>query len=165
MKNKLCMLIIVLVASPLHACSTESRMDENIAREAGYHLSIDPVTAKIILSSVPDCDEKYALMHRANAAIADKCRENFYYQDKIYPHGWYESQTPNIFEKHVMENSEQFNSGQEGISKITANDYWIKKIKDPNHPIFADFEYQKIRLHYEGAWEDGDGSKQSPELI
>jgi hypothetical protein len=165
MKNAIPMLIIFLIASRLYAVGSNTCIDKNIANEAAYHLSVDPITTKIILSSVSDCDEKYALMHRANVAIAEKCRDDFYYQNRINSHGRYDFQTPNMYEKHVMENSDQFNSGQEGSDTITANDYWIKKIKNPNHPVFADYEYQKIRLRYEGAWEDGDGSKQSPELI
>jgi len=164
MKKLFLMMVMVLISSQLYAASTDSCIYENIAREADNQLNIDPITTKIILSSAPDCDEKYAFMHKANVEIAKKCRMEFYYQGKINPHGWYD-QTPNIYEKHVMENSDQFNSGQEGSYKITANDYWIKKIKNHNHPVFADFEYQEIKLFYDGVWEDGDGSMHNEKLI
>ena len=159
------MLVIVLNASQLYADSTDNCIDENIAREANYHLSVDPITTKIILSSISDCDEKYALMHKANVEIANKCRDDFYYQDKIKPHGRYDFQTPNMYEKHVMENSDQFESGSEGAYRITANDYWIKKIKNPNHLVFADFEYDKLRWYFHDVWGDGDGSMHSDKLI
>ena len=163
--NKLfLMMAMVLISSQLYAASTDSCIYENIAREADNQLNIDPITTKIILSSAPDCDEKYAFMHKANVEIAKKCRMEFYYQGKINPHGWYD-QTPNIYEKHVMENSDQFKSGSEGADRITANDYWIKKIKNPNHPVFADFEYDKLRWYFHDVWEDGDGSMHSDKLI
>jgi hypothetical protein len=164
MKKLFLMMLMVLISSQLYAASTDNCIHENIAREADNQINIDPITTKIILSSAPDCDEKYAFMHKANVEIAKKCRMEFYYQGKINPHGWYD-QTPNIYEKHVMENSDQFNSGQEGGYKITANDYWIKKIKNHNHPVFADFEYQEIKLFYDGVWEDGDGSMHNEKLI
>jgi len=108
MKKFLFSLIIVLNASQIYAADT--CIDKNIEREAIYHLNIDPITTKIILSSISDCDKKHALMHMANVEIANKCRDDFYYQGKIKPHGLYDHQTPNMYEKHVMENSDQFKS-------------------------------------------------------
>ena len=132
-------LVAVLFASHIYADDSDSCIDTDIAREANYHLEVDPITAKLILSSVPDCDDKFALMHKANVKIAERCREEFYYQNKINPHGWYDFQTPNMYENHVMENPDQFRSAQEGYSIITANDYWIKKITNR-------FEFHE-RLH------------------
>ena len=165
MKKILLMLIIVINSSQLYAASMDTCIDKDIEREANYHLSVDPITTKIILSSLPGCDEKYALMHKANVEIAKKCRDDFYYQDKIRPNGRYDFQTPNMYEKHVMENSDQFNSAQEGTYKVTANNYWIKRINNHNHLIFADFEYQEIKLFYDGVWEDGDGTMHNEKLI
>ena len=166
MKKLLPVMILVLYASQLYATNIiDTCIDKNIAQEANYHLHVDPITTKIILSSIADCDEKCALMHKANVKIANKCRMEFYYQDAINQHGWYDNQTPNIYEKHVMANPDQFNPAREGTYKITASDYWLKKIKNRNHPIFADFEYQEIKLFYDGVWEDSDGSWHSVKLI
>ena len=101
----------------------------------------------------------------ANVEIAKRSRDDFYYQDKIYPHGRY-NQTPNRFEKHVMENPDQFASGQEGLYYISANGYWTKKIKDIHHPVLADYAYQNIMFFYDGVWEGGgDGFRHKEELI
>ncbi len=67
--------------------------------------------------------------------------------------------------KHVIENSDQFDSAQEAKYRITANDYWIKKIKNPDHPVLTDFAYQKIKKFYNWVWEDGDGSMHNEKLI
>ena len=156
-------MIIVLTVTQIYAA--DSCIDKNISREAIYHLSIDPITTKIILSSMPDCDEKHAPMHMANEEIAEYSREDFYYQDKIKPSGRYDHQTPNMYEKHVMENSDQFNSGSEGSYRITANNYWINKIKDLNHPVFSDVEVKKLLWFFNDVWEDGDGSMHNEKLI
>lgn len=68
-------------------------------------------------------------------------------------------------EKNIIENPEQFESAHECTYRITANNYWIEKIKDPDHPVLADFAFQNMKLFYDGIWEDGDGSRHSDDLI
>jgi hypothetical protein len=165
MKKIFLMLPVTLYISFPYIANAAGGIDDDIVRETKYHLSVDPIATKTILSSVADCDDKFALMHLANVEIAQKSRDDFYYQNKIYPAGRYAFQKPNVFEKYVMDHPDQFASAGEGVYEITANDYWIKKIIAPDHPAIADYEYQKIKLFYDVAWEDGDGSMQSNTLI
>ncbi len=160
MKKILLILILILNTSQLYCAEEGSCLDKNIAQEANYHLTVDPLTTIEILSSVPDCDDKFALMHKANVEIAEKCRMQIYYGDKLNPQG-----IPNRFEKYLIGNSEQFNPASEGRYRITANNYWVKQIKNPDHPVLAVYEWDNLKNFYDGAWEDGDGSMHSDRLI
>ena len=140
-------------------CRSDQCIDNDTENEVNYQLSIDPVTAKTILAALPDCDKKYELMHRANEEIAGRCRGDFYYEGSVLPDGVFDFQTPNIFEKHVMKNPDQFEPAGKGKDKITANDYWLKKMDKPaaedNPPdlpapfVTGDTEYKKIKDYYD----------------
>ena len=164
MKKILLIIILIFLTSQLHAQEHLTDLDRKTLNSASYQLKDDPVTSITLLQSVPDCDDKYALMHKATVEIAKRSREDFYYGNKVNPQGR-GKQIPNAFEKYITENPKQFNSASEGAYEITANNYWIEKIKDPDHPVLADFAFQNMKLFYDGAWEEGDGSMHNDDLI
>ena len=160
----LLILILIFNTSQLYAAEEDSsRLDKNIAQEADSQLTVDPLTTIAILSSVPDCDDKYALMHKANVEIAKKCRWPFHYHANISPQEL-DKLNLNKYEKHVIENQEKFDPAGE-VKPVTANSYWIKKIKNPENPAIANYKWDTIKQLYDAAWEDGDGSMHSYILV
>lgn len=163
MKEILLILFLILNALQADGVPGDTCIDKGTASEAGYHLKADPVTAIEIIAPLPDCDDKYALMHRANAEIARKCRSEFYYGKKIRPRGT-GNIIPNRYERYLIEHPDQFNPAGEA-SPVTVNDYWIRKIKNRNHPVIADYRWDNLVLFFDSAWEDGDGDMHSYYLV
>ena len=162
MKKTILFLILILSTSPLYGADESSCIDKDTVREANYHLTVDPLTTISILSSVPDCDDKFALMHKATVEITKRCRYDLFYS-KIPPNDL-DNKILNRYEKYIIENPDQFNPSRE-VSPLTASNYWIRQIKNPEHPILADYKWDNIKLFYDGAWEDGDGDMQSYLLV
>jgi hypothetical protein len=155
---------VFLVGSPDSLRSRSSCDDRELLLQAESLLATDPIEAIPLLESARDCDEKFALLYQADAKIASQAREEFFYAGKVNPRGWYD-QEPTSFEKYLMEHTERFNSASEGMYAISANDFWLSRIKDRSHPVIGDYEFRKIQLFDEAVWEDGDGSMHSKKLI
>lgn len=140
------------------------RNDNHLISKAEQLLDDEPIEAIHLLEQVADKDDKFALFYKADLKIAEKARDDFYYQGKINPRGRYD-QEPNRFEKYVMEHTERFNSASEGFYQITPNDYWVQKIKNRQHSVVGDFEFAKIRRYDEAVRMDGNGSMYQEKLI
>jgi hypothetical protein len=144
------------------SCITCVNRDE--FKQAQEVIQINPIKAASLLTSIPDCDEKFALLYLAEVEISKKARMDFFYNDKVNPRGWYDKE-PNEYEKYIFKNIEHFNSAREGWHHIAPNDFWLRKIKNKEMDVIADYEFKKIKDFDDAVWEDGDGSMHSKELI
>ena len=60
----------------------------------------DPLGAIGALEGVSDCDDKFALMYGADAEIAHRAQDDYYYQGKVRPRGRYDRDA-SAFKYHV----------------------------------------------------------------
>jgi len=118
--------------------------DNEPIRQAQSLVQTSPLRAIEMLHELPNCDDKFALLYRAEAQIAQRTRGDFYYGSKIYPRGWHD-RGPNVYEKYVMENPEHFYPASEGGISIHPNNYWLAKVRNSRHEIFGDFDLDGIQ--------------------
>ena len=74
-----------------------------IDRKIIKQIKSDPIRAIESLISLPDSDDKFAALYRADSRIAVQTDMTYYYQDKINPLGFHNKE-PGKFEKYVMKN-------------------------------------------------------------
>ncbi len=132
-------------------------------RDAEDRLTADPLGAIELLESVTGCDEKFALLYSADAAIASRAEEDYYYQDKVYPRGWYD-RDPSPFTRHVLQHLDRFRSAGE-TAGIRPASHWLDRIQNRRHPVIGAVELEELRSFDRAVWEDGDGSMHSDRLV
>jgi hypothetical protein len=137
--------------------------DSEAVQTVESYLESVPLKAVEMAEQLPGCDDKFALLYRAEVKMAAGSDESYYYNGKVNPQGGY-GKEPNELERYVIEHSEHFETASEG-SPIRAGDYWLRKIRDRKHEVLGEFELGAIRSLDEGVWEDGDGSMHTPELL
>jgi hypothetical protein len=150
------LLVFLLFSYTLNIFASNLNKLDELARK-------EPLSAVIKIKELKNSDEKFSLMYLAESQIASKSRTGYYYQGKINPKAW-DNKSANKFDKYVFGNISHFNSGSEGMYSTTANDFWIKKIKDRKHPMVAFYEYSGIKSFDNAVWDDGDGSMHTPKL-
>ncbi len=123
----------------------------------------DPLAAIGTLQGTSDCDDKLALMHAAEVEIARRAQDDYYYQGKVQPRGWY-SQDPSPFTKYVLARLNRFESAGE-TANISANSFWLDQIQNRNHPALGTAELEAIREFDSWVWEDGDGFQHTEALL
>ncbi|MEE8606896.1 MAG: hypothetical protein V3S55_04785 [Nitrospiraceae bacterium] len=149
---------------PFAACQPRPvECDRARLEQAASLLSSEPLRAVELLEAQPGCDDRFALLYRADREIVSKCDESYYYHGKVNPRGWYDT-APNAFELYVITHVERFGSGGEG-TPISVNNYWLRKIRNRRHEAIGDYELDGIRWFDDAVWEDGDGSAHTPDLI
>ncbi len=120
--------------------------DSERIREAESLLDKAPLRAIEILKGVSDCDDKFALLYRAEHQIAQMAPEGFYYEGEVNPCGWYAGD-PNDCEEYIIENPDHFYPAEEGRFPVRANDYWLTKIRNRRHEAIGEFELVGIQKH------------------
>lgn len=123
----------------------------------------DSLRAVELLLAIPDCDEKFAALYRAEARIAARSDHEYFYQNQVNPRGW-NDRSPSAFEQYVIDHVDHFHSAGEG-APIRANDFWLRRIANRRHEAIGDFELHVMRVFDESVWKDGDGRAHSRKLI